>query len=104
MAKKVKSVYVCQNCGQKYVKWQGQCTNCNQWNTLVEELDIPTKPSLHSSLTKGATPKKLTDIQTSGERRFLTIDEEMNRILGCVVSYLVLCGVVLAICWAQLSY
>lgn len=82
MAKKVKSVYICQNCGQKYVKWQGQCTSCNQWNTLVEELDIPTKPSLHNSLTKGATPKKLGEIQATGERRFQTIDEEMNRILG----------------------
>ncbi|MEM6766486.1 MAG: DNA repair protein RadA [Bacteroidota bacterium] len=82
MAKKIKNVYVCQNCGQKYVKWQGQCANCNQWNTLVEELDIPTKVSLHSSLTKGATPQKLANVRASHEKRFLTIDEEMNRILG----------------------
>lgn len=30
--------FICQNCGAKYSSWMGRCANCNQWNTLTEEL------------------------------------------------------------------
>ena len=29
--------YVCQSCGSVAHRWQGQCVDCNDWNTLVEE-------------------------------------------------------------------
>ncbi len=29
--------YVCQACGAVSSKWQGQCVDCGDWNTLVEE-------------------------------------------------------------------
>lgn len=35
-AKKSKTAYVCSECGADYLKWVGQCTNCNGWNTLKE--------------------------------------------------------------------
>ncbi|GFZ77090.1 DNA repair protein RadA [Elstera cyanobacteriorum] len=35
------SHYVCQSCGAFYAKWQGQCTACGEWNTLVEESAPP---------------------------------------------------------------
>lgn len=34
---KMKTQYVCQQCGTSYSKWSGRCDNCGQWNTLVEE-------------------------------------------------------------------
>src|SRR5205085_1042276 len=34
---KVKSRYVCQACGSVSNRWQGQCPDCAEWNTLVEE-------------------------------------------------------------------
>ena len=34
---KIKSVYVCQNCGVQSAKWVGKCNSCNEWNTYVEE-------------------------------------------------------------------
>lgn len=34
---KAKSRHVCQNCGAVAARWQGQCGDCGQWNTLVEE-------------------------------------------------------------------
>ncbi|HRK08543.1 MAG TPA: DNA repair protein RadA [Pseudobdellovibrionaceae bacterium] len=38
MAKsKSKSVFVCQNCGSQRTRWEGRCTDCGEWNTLVEE-------------------------------------------------------------------
>ncbi|WP_394666745.1 hypothetical protein, partial [uncultured Chryseobacterium sp.] len=35
---KLKTAYFCQNCGTQYSQWMGQCKNCGQWNTLVEEV------------------------------------------------------------------
>src|SRR3954469_12694711 len=34
---KVKSRYVCQACGSLSSRWQGQCPDCAEWNTLVQE-------------------------------------------------------------------
>jgi DNA repair protein RadA/Sms len=34
---KAKSVYVCQNCGAQRSRWEGRCTDCDSWNTFVEE-------------------------------------------------------------------
>jgi len=34
---KVKSRYVCQACGSVSSRWQGQCPDCAEWNTLVQE-------------------------------------------------------------------
>lgn len=36
MAKKKTTAYVCNDCGSDYSKWQGQCSDCNAWNTLTE--------------------------------------------------------------------
>lgn len=36
MSAKNKTAYVCSDCGADYRKWQGQCSECNAWNTLVE--------------------------------------------------------------------
>ncbi len=33
------TVYVCQECGYKSVKWLGRCPSCGEWNTLVEEIE-----------------------------------------------------------------
>ncbi|HEX5259504.1 MAG TPA: ATPase domain-containing protein, partial [Sphingomicrobium sp.] len=34
---KPKSRYVCQVCGSVSGRWQGQCPDCSEWNTLVQE-------------------------------------------------------------------
>ena len=36
MSGKTKTAYVCSECGADYRKWQGQCSECNAWNTLTE--------------------------------------------------------------------
>jgi DNA repair protein RadA/Sms len=38
---KVRSVFVCQSCGSKRAKWEGRCSDCGEWNTLVEEKSVP---------------------------------------------------------------
>jgi DNA repair protein RadA/Sms len=34
---KLKTRYVCQACGSETHRWQGQCPDCSEWNTLVQE-------------------------------------------------------------------
>ncbi|MBR2708748.1 DNA repair protein RadA [Candidatus Saccharibacteria bacterium] len=38
---KSRSQFVCQQCGNTYTKWVGQCTNCGEWNSLVEQVAQP---------------------------------------------------------------
>ncbi len=38
MSAKVRSLFTCTECGSSFAKWTGRCTNCGQWNTLVETL------------------------------------------------------------------
>lgn len=35
---KKNATYICQNCGAQYVRWQGKCDGCGEWNTIVEEV------------------------------------------------------------------
>ncbi len=34
---KVRTRFVCQNCGSVYGQWSGRCDNCGEWNTIVED-------------------------------------------------------------------
>ena len=40
---KVKTAFVCNDCGADYPKWQGQCGECSAWNTMTEIRLGPTK-------------------------------------------------------------
>ncbi len=33
---KLKTAYVCNDCGSEHSRWQGQCNACKEWNTIVE--------------------------------------------------------------------
>ena len=46
---KPKTAYVCNDCGAEYSKWQGQCTECNAWNTLSEVRLASAKSSKNES-------------------------------------------------------
>jgi DNA repair protein RadA/Sms len=83
---KFKTIYVCTNCGANHPKWQGKCSECGEWNSLVE--DVVEKAELKAA-TKAAPaaqsarrPRKLDEIDDIQERRMVTPDAEMNRVLG----------------------
>ena len=40
MASKVKSLFVCSECGYESVKWYGKCPNCGEWNTMEEQAPV----------------------------------------------------------------
>lgn len=83
---KTKSAFFCSNCGYESTKWTGQCAACHSWNTMVEEV-----------ITKGAEKQSamlwddygqkvktiaLKDVHSAEEKRMLTTDPELNRVLG----------------------
>lgn len=79
---KLRTAYFCQNCGSQYAQWLGQCKNCGEWNTLVEEV-VEKK----SSPATGFTKKKqnlinIIEVETEDEPRIVTISDELNRVLG----------------------
>ncbi|MFW0714939.1 DNA repair protein RadA [Pedobacter sp. N23S346] len=96
---KTKTAYFCQSCGYESAKWLGKCPSCGQWNTLVEEIieksttSVPTWKTETSS-RKLSKPSKVDEIQSSAERRILTGDKELDRVLGggLVEGSLVLIG------------
>ncbi len=81
---KSKTVYVCSECGYESVKWTGQCSECGSWNTMTEQLSIPTKTGIlgGSSVSVNATAKPLAQIDALDEHRFLTGIKELDRVLG----------------------
>jgi len=83
---KVKTTFFCQNCGTQYVKWQGQCTACKEWNTIVEEVLQKEEKSgwktPDASAKRVSKPLLIQDIDTSQESRLDTFDQEFNRVLG----------------------
>ncbi len=80
---KTKTIYICQSCGTQHVKWQGKCTGCNEWNTLVEEfVDTRIKATPAVSQVGKGQPKLISEIESVAEKRLATPDGEMNRVLG----------------------
>lgn len=78
---KVKTAYVCQNCGTQYPQWLGQCKNCEQWNTLVEEIVEKSAPKSFSERSKQHIIN-IIEVETFEEPRITTPSEELNRVLG----------------------
>src|SRR5690606_30058503 len=88
---KVKTTFFCQNCGNSVAKWQGQCTACKAWNTIVEEIVQKTEKSdwktRRSASRTAPKPLKINEINTTSEARILTKDAEFNRVLGGGIVY-----------------
>ena len=83
---KVKSKYVCQNCGYENPKWLGKCPECLQWNTFVEEIEekmTPKQQSLARQASRSTSkPVKINSIAPKREEMFSTSIPELDRVLG----------------------
>ena len=84
---KVKSVYVCRECGFETPKWNGKCPNCGAWNSLEETESVPvTKANLSAAKSGIDLSNKivsLSDAETSADEvRYHTGLKELDRVLG----------------------
>lgn len=81
---KVKKAWFCQNCGAQHSQWMGQCSRCNEWNTLVEEvLSKPDKRTVtRSAQPERKSPTPIRSIEYDQTKRTSTQDGELDRVLG----------------------
>ncbi len=84
MAKsKIKTHFVCQECGAAAAKWQGKCPACGSWNSLVEERMTTTNVRNAAMTPKGALePQPLDSINAEKLPRIQPVSAEFSRVLG----------------------
>ncbi len=92
---KIKTKYVCQECGYENPKWLGKCPECLKWNSFVEELE---QKSINKEVfivdKSSSKPVSINKIETKTEERFSSSINELDRVLGggIVKGSLVLVG------------
>ena len=93
---KIKSVFVCNECGYESAKWLGRCPSCGAWNSFFEEKIAKDNGSSIgiSEKKRNATPKQLNKIVGTETVRMSTGFNELDTVLGggLVIGSLVLLG------------
>lgn len=81
---KVKTIYSCQHCGSQYNKWQGQCAECQKWNTIVEEMPVAESNNPRAVGYSGAASSltALSDVTIDEKQRLATGLAEFDHVLG----------------------
>ena len=79
---KVKSKYVCQNCGYESAGYLGRCPECGAWASFVEEISGGESKSTVTDLPDKNPPMKLSEIEMNTEIRTTTGISEFDRVLG----------------------
>lgn len=82
---KVRTQYVCQECGRTSAREMGRCPQCGAWNSMVEEVvAAPAAPSAGraSGLSSRSTPRRISEIQGDVEERLPLAIGEFSRVLG----------------------
>ena len=99
---KLKTIYVCNQCGETSPRWMGRCPSCGAWNTMTE--DVIAEPAKTGSSKAAAArvpgqtslvPQKLKSISTTEEKsRIVTGISELDRVLGggIVIGSVILIG------------
>lgn len=83
---KAKTAFVCTECGADFSKWQGQCPECHQWNTVQEIRLASAKRSVSKSNAgyagTSSEVKSLSSIELEEQPRFSSGIGEFDRVLG----------------------
>ncbi|MEZ7010112.1 DNA repair protein RadA [Aeromonas sp. S13(2024)] len=85
---KNKTAYVCSECGADFTRWQGQCSECKEWNTITEVRLGSVSPAGKSARytgyagAVGSQVQTLAEIATTEIPRFTSGFKELDRVLG----------------------
>ena len=83
MTVKTKTRFVCQSCGAVFAKWQGQCSACHEWQTIVEEPVVPKSTNVRGGFAgEAAKLCQLADVQLQPQVRLSTGLKECDHVLG----------------------
>ena len=83
---KQKTIYCCTECGNETANWAGKCPSCGAWNTLREIKLSTDRRNKSTSFTRGEPDffplKRISELDTDAEIRFMTGISEFDRVLG----------------------
>ncbi len=84
---KLKTVYICTECGYESPKWYGKCPECGEWNTFSEDVrsdEPPSKQKTAGIISDGdcSAVESINDIEIADEYRYVTGIKELDRVLG----------------------
>lgn len=82
--KKGKNIYRCQSCGGQAPKWMGQCPECGNWDSLVEEKLVAATPGKAGAGRPAiaARPVPIDSVDVTESLRMCTGIDEFDRVLG----------------------
>src|SRR5262245_55645996 len=79
---KTRQVFVCDQCGNESLKWQGQCPACSAWNSLATVAVARSKEKKPTHGAPGGQPRRLSQVVDTDEPRVATGMSELDRVLG----------------------
>lgn len=84
---KLRTSYVCQQCGYESPSWMGKCPNCAQWNSLIETVkDVGRQGTSDKRQAGGlhtlAKPQRLSEVKHIEKNRLKSGYEEFDRVVG----------------------
>lgn len=79
---KVKTKWVCQNCGYETPKYIGKCPDCGNWGTLVEEVEVKQTSNIQSVVIDDNPVCLINEIEITESIKLTTGFEEFDRVLG----------------------
>lgn len=78
--------YVCNNCGAQYSSWQGRCSQCGEWNTIAEEVQITavqgTGLNKKAGIGAALSPQGISASAKAAETRLVTGIGDVDTVLG----------------------
>ncbi len=83
---KLRSSFVCQQCGYKTPSWYGKCPNCGEWNSLVETVNEEFQSSKSKFQNKSkiqiSKPVRLSEVKHIEKNRLKSGIVEFDRVMG----------------------
>lgn len=79
---KFRTVYTCNKCGYTSYQWVGQCPECGEWNTFVEDVIASKESKLATTSGPQTQPVKLSSVMTTPTKRITSGIGEFDRVLG----------------------
>jgi len=78
---KTKIKYICSNCGYESLRWLGKCSECESWDSFIEEI-VETSPRKANISKSRFSYNKILDISANEDDRIKTGIMEFDRVLG----------------------
>lgn len=82
MLKNNKSIFICTDCGNEFLRWEGKCSACGAWNTLKEVKAAGLSPRIGAASRGDSQPMAFVKIKEVAHKRLSTGSREFDQVLG----------------------